>query len=80
MEFFEKSHKSPLAGNISRWGKIMIAGHRTPVYFLQLNAPTIGKIKITVSEAGEFLEMKTPFGYDLKSKVVLNGKKGVQIY
>ena len=63
-----------------RWGNIMIAGHRTPVYFLQLNAPTIGKIKITVSEAGEFLEMKTPFGYDLKSKVVLNGKKGVQIY
>ena len=34
-----------------------------------------GKIKFTISEAGEFIEMKTPFGYDLKSKVIMKGNK-----
>ena len=59
----------------ARWGSMEIAGHRTPVYFLVLDIPSTGKIKFTISEAGEFLEMKTPFGYDLKSKVIMKGNK-----
>ena len=59
----------------ARWGSIEIAGHRTPVYFLVLDISGTGKIKFTISEAGEFLEMKTPFGYDLKSKVIMKGNK-----
>jgi hypothetical protein len=58
-----------------RWGSMEIAGHRTPVYFLVLDIAGTGKIKFTISEAGEFIEMKTPFGYDLKSKVIMKGNK-----
>ena len=55
----------------ARWGAADIDGQRTPVYFLAFDIPGGGRIKFTISEAGEFLEMNTPFGYDVRSKVMM---------
>ena len=55
----------------ARWGAADVDGYRTPVYFLVFDIPGGGRIKFTISEAGEFLEMTTPFGYDVRSKVMM---------
>ena len=54
----------------ARWGKANIAGRRSSVYFLRFELPGSGKIKITFSEAGEFLEMSTALGYQILSETL----------
>jgi hypothetical protein len=54
----------------ARWGKANIAGRRSSVYFLKFELPSSGEIKLTFSEAGEFLEMSTALGYQILSETL----------
>lgn len=54
----------------ARWGKANIAGRRSSVYFLRFELPGSGQIKLTFSEAGEFLEMSTALGYQMLSETL----------
>ena len=73
---FEVLRMSPQSNQVSglsldaRWGKANIAGRRSSVYFLRFELPGSGKIKITFSEAGEFLEMSTSLGYQILSETL----------
>ncbi|MDG1853431.1 MAG: hypothetical protein P8I97_04680 [Verrucomicrobiales bacterium] len=54
----------------ARWGKANIAGRRSSVYFLRFELPGSGQIKLTFTEAGEFLEMSTDIGYQILSETL----------
>ncbi|RZO14841.1 MAG: hypothetical protein EVB09_08230 [Verrucomicrobiaceae bacterium] len=73
---FEVLRMSPQSNQASslpidaRWGKANIAGRRSSVYFLRFELPGSGQIKLTFSEAGEFLEMSTALGYQVLSETL----------
>jgi len=58
------------AGLSARQGAVEIGGHRAGAYFVLLDLPGAGRAKLTFSEAGELLEIDTPFGYRLLSEAM----------
>lgn len=49
----------------ARRGTLDIAGHRAGAYFVVIDIPGAGEIRLSFSEAGEMLELKSPLGYEV---------------
>ena len=55
---------------IAKHGTIEIAGHRVGAYFVVLEVPAAGEMRLTFSEAGELLQVENPLGYEMLSRAL----------
>jgi hypothetical protein len=55
---------------MAKQGTIEIAGHRAEAFFVVLQVPGAGEVRMTFTEAGELLELTTPLGYEILSEAL----------